>query len=111
MRGILRVPVTERVVVRNFEGVMAAYDQPQDYRNHDPKTCHDCIAANASKDLQDGVSSLLSGDALTIVPEGYNELHLRGRTEPNTVEELLEISAMPKHGKPEVKEPIWQRVG
>lgn len=100
----------ERVVVRNFEGVIAAYDQPQDYRNHDPKTCPDCIAANAHKDLQDGVSGLLSGEALTIVPEGYDDLHRRGRTEPNTVEELLEISAKPVHAQPEVKEPIWQRV-
>ncbi len=100
----------ERVIVRNFEGVMTAYDQPLDYKNHDPKTCPDCIAASGHKDLQDGVSGLLAGDALTIVPEGYEELHRRGRTEPNTVEELLEISAKKSNAQHAAKEPIWQRV-
>ena len=100
----------ERVVVRNFEGVMAAYDQPAEYRNHDPKTCADCIAAKATHDLQDGVSGLLAGDALTIVPEGYNDLHRRGRTEPNTIEEFIEISARPARAPVAEKEPIWQRV-
>ena len=97
--------------MRNFEGVMAAYEQPADYRNHDPKTCADCIAANAARDLQDGVSGLLSGEALTIVPEGYNDLHLRGRTEPNSVEEFIEIAQRPVKTPVTEKEPIWQRVG
>lgn len=113
----------ERVVVRNFEGVMATYEQPLHYAHHDPKTCPDCIAAGAHKDLQDGVSGLLAGDMLTIEPEGYRELHKRGRTEPNTVEELLEISskrhgsgnpvnsgANGEHEQQTGKEPIWQRV-
>ena len=43
-------------------------------------------------------------------PRHGDDLHRRGRTEPNTVEELLEISAKPVHAQPEVKEPIWQRV-
>ncbi|MBI3732721.1 MAG: lysine 2,3-aminomutase [Chloroflexi bacterium] len=104
----------ERVVVRNFEGVLAAYDQPTDYKNHDARTCADCRAAQEQKSLQDGVSGLLAGDRLTIVPEGYQDLHRRGRTEPNTVEELLEIAAKRANGngngQPVEKEPIWQRV-
>ena len=100
----------ERVVVRNFEGVMAAYDQPAEYRNHNPKSCPDCLAAAASRDLQDGVAGLLAGEALTIVPEGYNDLHRRGRSEPNSVEEFIEISARPVKTAEAEKEPIWQRV-
>jgi lysine 2,3-aminomutase len=106
----------ERVVVRNFEGVLAAYNQPVDYKNHNPKTCPDCIAAGAHTDLQDGISGLLAGEALTIEPAGYKELHMRGRTTPNTVEEFMEIST-PKtndngngHVESMPKEPIWQRV-
>ncbi len=102
----------QRVIVRNFEGVFAAYDQPLDYRDHDPKTCADCRERLAQQDLQDGVSGMLSGEALTIEPEGYKDLHRRGRTSPNTVEEFIEDSS--KHGgntHHEVKEPIWQRVG
>ncbi len=103
----------ERVIVRNFEGVITAYEQPDDYRNHDPKTCPDCIASASHRDLQDGVSGLLSGAALSITPEGYDDLHRRGRTEPNTVEEFIEIqgSAHPAEakGNGRYKEPIWQR--
>jgi lysine 2,3-aminomutase len=105
----------ERVIIRNFEGVITAYDQPSDYKNHDPKTCPDCIAAGARRDLQDGVSGLLSGAGLNILPEGYDDLHRRGRSEPNTVEEFIEIQSGTRTSKREGKngrrgEPIWQRV-
>jgi lysine 2,3-aminomutase len=85
----------QRVVIRNFEGVMAAYDQPTHYPDHDPKTCPDCLAARPNRDLQDGISAMLAGDTLNLVPEGYHELHKRGRIEPNTVEEFLEIVPKP----------------
>ena len=98
----------QRVVVRNFEGVFAAYDQPLDYRDHDRRTCADCRAASAHQDLQDGLSGMLAGEMLTLEPEGYKELHRRGRTAPNTVEEFIEETS--KHGARDLKEPIWQRV-
>jgi len=99
----------QRVVVRNFEGVFAAYDQPVDYRDHNPRTCADCLAASAHQDLQDGLSGMLAGDMLTLEPEGYKELHRRGRTEPYTVEEFIEDTSK-QHGGRAAKEPIWQRV-
>jgi len=94
--------------------VLTAYEQPSDYRNHDPKTCPDCLAAAARRDLQDGVLGLLSGAALSIKPEGYDDLHRRGRTEPNTVEEFIESQGSAHPVEPRgnghyQKEPIWQR--
>ena len=51
---------------------------------------YDCLAEKSNKDLQDGISGMLAGDTLNIVPEGYHDLHRRGRTQPNDAEELLE---------------------
>ena len=51
---------------------------------------------------------MLAGEMLTLEPEGYKELHRRGRTAPNTVEEFIEETS--KHGPSAPEEPIWQRV-
>ncbi len=84
-----------------------------DFPTPDPKACPDCVASAARRDLQDGVSGLLSGAALAITPEGYDDLHRRGRTEPNTVEEFIEIQGSihpaESKGNGHHKEPIWQR--
>ena len=49
-----------RVVLRNFEGVITTYEEPNDYI---PKChCEDC-------EKQIGVSALLSGQKITIEPE------------------------------------------
>ncbi len=52
-----------KVVLRNFEGVIATYTQPLDYK---PEChCHDC-EANRSQ----GVAALLNGEKLAIEPAG-----------------------------------------
>ena len=49
-----------KVVLRNFEGVITTYTEPEDYRNE----CeHDC------KGHTEGVSSLLAGEKMTIEPD------------------------------------------
>ena len=68
---------TDRVVVRNYEGYMSAYTQPETYTRHDPATCPACQRRAGVTDLQAGVSGLLSGQALNIKPEGFEHTHQR----------------------------------
>lgn len=53
-----------KVVLRNFEGVITTYSQPQEYKSE----CH-CRDCEASKNPE-GVASLLQGDQLSLEPEG-----------------------------------------
>jgi len=69
----------DRVVVRNFEGFITTYTQPETYHRHDPSTCPSCqhhrLAARG--DDQEGIASLLAGDQVAIAPEGYETTHQR----------------------------------
>jgi lysine 2,3-aminomutase len=67
----------DRVVVRNFEGLITAYAQPETYERHDPSRCSSCQARIGREEEQEGVSALLSGQARAIVPEGYEASHQR----------------------------------
>jgi lysine 2,3-aminomutase len=69
----------DRVVVRNYEGYIAAYTQPEVYERHDPATCPSCLARKAYSDTdnQAGVAGLLSGSRTSIAPEGFNTTHAR----------------------------------
>jgi len=67
----------DRVVVRNYEGYMSAYTQPDAYTRHDPATCPACQRRAGESDLQAGVSGLLSGQSLAIKPEGFEQTHQR----------------------------------
>ncbi len=53
---------TRHVVLRNFEGVITTYTEPDDYKDN----CH-CAECNKG---QIGVSGLLSGNQTTLEPEG-----------------------------------------
>jgi lysine 2,3-aminomutase len=71
-----------RVVVRNYEGLIASYAQPAVYRPHDSKTCAYCLAETGQQDTL-GVAGLLNGERHKIVPEGWTASHERidpGRT-------------------------------
>lgn len=59
-----------RVVLRNFEGVITTYTEPEDY--HENCHCPDCEA----KRLNTGVSKLLSGGAMAIEPKELDR-HIR----------------------------------
>ena len=75
----------DRVVVRNFEGYMSAYTQPEQYARHDPATCPACQArARRNPEAgQEGVSALLNGTMLDLTPEGYKATHRRGDPQPD----------------------------
>lgn len=65
-----------RVIVRNYEGFISTYTQPDDYVSHDPKTCAYCQQRH-SEGGQEGVAGLLSGERLAIAPQGWDDIHHR----------------------------------
>jgi len=74
-----------KVVLRNYEGMITTYTEPDDYARHDPSTCPSCQARAAQEKGQQGVMGLLEGHGMTIEPAGFRETHLRGRDEPGEV--------------------------
>ncbi len=65
-----------KVVLRNYEGYISTYTEPEDYDPH--LIDHlDRQVQHRAEPGQGGVSSLLEGDALAIKPEGFDETHLR----------------------------------
>jgi lysine 2,3-aminomutase len=73
----------DRVVVRNFEGFISAYTQPETYQRHDPATCSSCqmrhvdAVGPSDEEGQEGLAALLAGEQTAIVPEGYEMTHQR----------------------------------
>jgi lysine 2,3-aminomutase len=91
----------ERVVVRNYEGYMSAYTQPEQYTRHDPRTCPACLqqAAANPEAGQEGVVSLLNGSKLYIAPEGFEATHQRlTRIDWDTVKSDLVLAHQPSNG-------------
>jgi lysine 2,3-aminomutase len=66
-----------KVIVRNYEGYIAAYEEPTDYKAHDPKTCQYCQHKRMEPG-QEGISGMLDGEKMFIKPDGFDELHNRG---------------------------------
>ena len=66
-----------KVALRNYEGMITAYEEPLTYESHDPKTCKFCAEQRAEAG-QSGVFGLLDGEAMFIKPEGFDLLHNRG---------------------------------
>jgi lysine 2,3-aminomutase len=69
-----------RVVLRNFEGYMTVYEEPQEYAAHDAALCPAC-RQKLPEPGQTGVTGLLDGDRIAIVPEGFQEAHTRGASQ------------------------------
>jgi len=69
----------DRVVVRNFEGFITTYTEPETYDRHDPATCPSCQrrVADSGEEGQEGVAGLLAGHQVVIVPEGFDTSHQR----------------------------------
>ena len=66
-----------KIILRNYEGYITTYEEPQNYTAHDPKTCTYCQSKH-SEPGQSGVSGMLDGEQMFIKPEGFDELHNRG---------------------------------
>jgi lysine 2,3-aminomutase len=65
------------VVLRNYEGFISTYEEPQGYQPHDKETCTYC-QGKRSEIGQSGVFGLLDEERMTIKPEGFDQLHTRG---------------------------------
>ncbi len=66
-----------KVVLRNYEGYVTAYEEPITYQPHDPATCSYCLSKREEPG-QRGISGMLDGDQMFIKPEGFNFIHNRG---------------------------------
>ena len=65
-----------RVVLRSFEGVIVAYEEPADYQPHDSTACVFCRDKRPEPG-QTGVFGLLEGERLLIKPDGFDAAHSR----------------------------------
>lgn len=63
------------VVLRNFEGFIASYEEPQGYQQP-PKALTDPY--KPGEESQEGVLGLLEDKRMSIKPEGFDQLHQRG---------------------------------
>jgi lysine 2,3-aminomutase len=66
-----------KVVLRNYEGFVTTYEEPTEYKAHDPATCKYCQNKRPEPG-QAGVTGLLDGDGMFIKPETFDVIHERG---------------------------------
>jgi lysine 2,3-aminomutase len=66
-----------KIILRNFEGYITSYEEPVDYKPHDPATCEYC-QSKRQEPGQEGITGMLDGQHMSIKPEGFDELHNRG---------------------------------
>jgi len=62
----------KRVVLRNYEGVITTYTQPDSYESHKSADCEFCQDKNIV--AKDGVATLLNGERLTLQPAELNRI-------------------------------------
>ena len=65
-----------KIVLRNYEGFITTYTEPEDYDPHAVDHL-DRQASHRVEPRQGGISSLLAGDSMAIKPEGFDETHNR----------------------------------
>jgi lysine 2,3-aminomutase len=64
-----------KVVLRNYEGYITTYEEPEDYR---PSDAAKYKGAKRPEPGQSGISGLLDGEQMFIKPDGFDEVHDRG---------------------------------
>jgi lysine 2,3-aminomutase len=69
------------VIIRNFEGYVAAYEQPTSYMPHDPATCEYC-GHKRLEPGQVGLTGLLEGEDKSIRPDGLDYLYEHRKNTP-----------------------------
>jgi lysine 2,3-aminomutase len=75
-----------KVILRNFEGYITTYEEPEQYTAHNRATCKYCQNPRPEPG-QGGVEGLLDGNQMWIQPSGFETAHLRGRTEPHRLQD------------------------
>jgi lysine 2,3-aminomutase len=69
-----------KVILRNFEGFITTYQEPLDY-DPDEIVDQERLIEPRHEPGQEGVLGLLSGDRMTIEPDGFAATHARGGKE------------------------------
>jgi hypothetical protein len=75
-----------KVVLRNYEGYITTYEEPETYKKHDQAACAYCQHERPEPG-QSGVLGLLEGERMWIEPKGFNEIHSRGNTEAHRLQD------------------------
>jgi len=65
-----------KIILRNYEGYVTTYEEPTEYKAHDPATCSYCQNKRPEPG-QLGVTGLLDGEEMFIKPEGFDLTHDR----------------------------------
>lgn len=69
-----------RVVLRNYEGFITTYTEPDEpYQRDDERMLRYLERPSRDEGMQEGVAGLASGHHMTIKPEGFEQTHQRGR--------------------------------
>jgi lysine 2,3-aminomutase len=63
-----------KIILRNFEGYVATYEEPMDYL---PSDAAKFKGDKRPEPGQEGISGLLEGEEMFIKPEGFDEVHDR----------------------------------
>ena len=75
-----------KVVLRNYEGYITTYEEPEHYQKHDQATCRYCQHERPEPG-QSGVLGLLEGERMWIEPKGFEDVHSRGNTEAHRLQD------------------------
>ena len=65
-----------KVILRNYEGYVTTYEEPTQYKPHDPSTCSYCQNKRPEPG-QTGITGLLDGQDMFIKPVGFDVVHDR----------------------------------
>jgi lysine 2,3-aminomutase len=69
-----------KIVLRNYEGYITAYEEPLNYKPHDPLNCQYCQEKKLGES-QSGISGVLEGKMKAIKPDDFEAIHSRGGME------------------------------
>jgi lysine 2,3-aminomutase len=70
----------DRVVLRNFEGFITTYQEPDNYDPDEIRALEDKVPRRLEPG-QEGIHGLLEGQRMFIEPEGFEQVHARGGAE------------------------------
>jgi lysine 2,3-aminomutase len=70
----------DKVILRNFEGFITTYSEPEDYDPHAIKA-QEALIAPRPEPGQEGIMALLDGQKMFIEPQGFDEVRARGGAE------------------------------
>ena len=82
-----------KVVLRNYEGYITTYEEPEHYQKHDSAACAYCQHERPEPG-QSGVLGLLEGERMWIEPKGFEEIHQRGNTEAHRLQDPSQVGAV-----------------